>query len=398
MKLFNSDEELVRDSTLIKTNVILSVLIFLTLSPYFIWQNQALIFRVIHLISNSIIVYIVIKYYDFNINNKGFAAFFFFISFYTMFAGTEVRNFSYYPILTVLFITLRPSEQLRIFNYIVTILTFVYIFGVLSYLLRLVGLNKQIGIAFAPNLFKEPYSVFFGHVEENFLNVYRFSGIFDEAGVVGTINGLILTSIGFSKKSLKSIVLLIAGLVSFSLAFYVILFLNLLFYFNFKKILIAILLLFAVFLFFRDRFDQLIASRLAIENGTIAGDNRASDDFDEYFTVFLEKGGKDLYFGKGRLSPDALDEFEAVSSYKMFIVRYGLIGISLIVLFYGAFVFINFNSRRGWFLFLIFLISAYQRPDLLILFNIVFFIGGIEFMRIEENTKKQLGESNLVSE
>lgn len=394
MNQYNSTVDLSNDSTLNKTNLILSFLIFLTLSPYFIWEHQTLILRFVHLVSNCIIVYIIIKYYDFNINNKAFAVFFFAISVYTMLAGTEVHDLSYFPILTILFITLRPAEQLRIFNYIVTILTIVYILGLASYLLRLVGLNKQIGVAIAPNLWKEPYALFFGHAEEGSLNVYRFSSIFDEAGVVGTINGLVLSAIGFSKLNVRSIVLLIAGLISFSLAFYIILFLNLLFYFNFKKVLLAFLLLFGVFFFFRDKFDELIVSRLVIENGTISGDNRSSQDFDQYFKILVDNGGNDLIYGKGKLTSDAEEAFEGASSYKMFIVRYGILGASLVVVFYALFVFINFNSKRGWFLFLIFLISAYQRPDLIVLFNIVFFIGGIEYLK-QNDIEKSLKEKSI---
>jgi len=387
MKLFEKSADLSIDPSLDKLLFILSTLIFLSISPYFIWENQLLILRIAHLVGNTIILYIIIRYYNFNVNNKELALFFFIISLYTMVAGTEIHKFTYIPLLTILFISLRPSEQLRIFNYIVTFLAVVYAFGLVSYLLSIFGLNRQIGEAIAPNIDKEPYKVFFGHVEESFLPVYRFSSIFDEAGVVGTLNGLILSVIGISRRNIKSIILLMAGLVSFSLAFYIILLINLLFYFNFKKVLFAILLLVGVAFFSGDKFNELIADRLIIENGTIAGDNRTHDDFDEYFKAFKAKGGNDLIFGRGYVTADTDDDLTYVSNYKVIIVRYGIIGAGLILLFYASFVFLTYNSKRGWFLFLVFTISAYQRPDMLVLFNIALFVGGLEYLKQDDENK-----------
>jgi hypothetical protein len=247
-----------------------------------------------------------------------------------------------------------------------------------------------LGLAIAPNAFKEPYVVYFGHVEEKLLyNEYRFSSIFDEAGVVGTLSGLILSAIGISKLNYKSIILLLAGLISFSLAFYAILILNLLFTFNPKRILIVIIFVAVIILFSGDKFDKLIASRFVIENGTIAGDNRTHEAFDIYYNQLFENGGADLIFGRGHVTAANLEELEGAVSYKVVIVRYGLVGISLLILFYAFSAYYCNNSLKGWFLFLIFIISAYQRPDFLTLFNIVLFIGGLRYLKKDSDREKE---------
>jgi hypothetical protein len=218
-------------------------------------------------------------------------------------------------------------------------------------------------------------------VEESNLKVYRFSSIFDEPGVVGTFNGLILSAIGISKRNIKSIIILLAGLISFSLAFYIILFINLIVNFDYKKVILSVLLIFAVLFFSGDKFRELIATRLVIANGVLSGDNRTHEMFNTYYKYFVAKGGNDLIFGKGYATAEKLPVLGSVSSYKVVIVRYGIVGACLILCFYASYVYFNYNIKKGWFLFFIFFISAYQRPDLLVLFNIVLFIGGIEYLK-----------------
>lgn len=391
MQLSDPTADLSIESSLDKLLFVFASLVFISISPYFIWSNQVIIYQFSHLIGNSIIIYIFIRYYNFNFHNKEVAFFFFIIALYSMVAGTIVQKYTYIPLISLLFITLNKDNQLRIFNYVVLFLVIVYSFGLVSYLLSLVHLNKQLGFAIAPNAFKQPYAVFFGHVEEKLLyNEYRFSSIFDEAGVVGTLNGLILSAIGISKLNYKSIILLIAGLISFSLAFYIILLLNLLFTFNLKRILIVIILFLGIVFFTGDKFEKLIASRFVIENGTIAGDNRTHEAFEIYYNQLFENGGPDLIFGRGKITAENVEELEGPSSYKVVIVRYGLVGISLFVLFYAFCVYYCNNSLKGWFLFLVFIISAYQRPDFLTLFNIVLFLGGLRYIKEDSDMEKEV--------
>lgn len=381
MQLSNSTMDTSIDTSIDRLLFILSAIAIVLMQPYFVWANQDVIYRISHLIGITILLYIIIKRHNFDIYHIGLALFFAIVSIYTMIGGTENNRLTYFPLLTLFFISLKPNEQLRVFNYFVTILAVIYSIGLVSYLLSILGLNIQIGTATAPNPLKNPYVVFFGHVEESDLPIYRFSGIFDEAGVVGTLNGLILSAIGVSTRNIKSIIILLAGLVSFSLAFYIMLILFLLFNLNFKKVIIGVIVIISLIFFSGDKFNDLIASRLIIENGRLVGDNRTSPVFDEWYNYFLSKGGKDLIFGRGSGSFLTIEEAHAVSSYKTFIIDNGIIGAVLILCFYALCVFFNNNSKQGWFLCFIFLISAYQRPDFLSFYIIVMFFGGLNYLR-----------------
>lgn len=370
------------NSTLDKLLVILSIIVIVVISPFFVWSNQLSIFRITHLIGNLILIYIIIRYHNMKIFNLGLALFFLVISIYTMIAGTEYKQFSYIPLLSALFIVLKPNEHLRIYYYFITILAIIFSIGLISYSLQLLGLNIQIGESYSTNPSKDSYAIYFGHVQESgLLGFDRFSSIFDEPGVVGTLSGLILCAIGVSKRNIKSIVFLLAGLVSFSLAFYVILIIYLFFTFNIKRIILISILLIPIIYLSGDLFNTLIADRLEIVNGRLVGDNRTTQQFDEYYNFFITKGGNDLIFGKGHVNSDTIEELWAAASYKLFLIRYGIIGLFLTFSFYALGVYSYYNSKKGWFLFIIFMISAYQRPDLLKLFSLVMFFGGLKYMK-----------------
>jgi hypothetical protein len=360
------------------------------MSPYFVWSNQLMYFRLSHFVGDAIILYIFIKYHNSDLSNLSLVVFFAIVSLYMMIGGTESSKISYLSLLALFFVTLKPVEQMRVYDLLTSILAVFFAIGIFSYILWLIGLNRPIGTIFAPNLSKNPYLIYFGHIEETRLPVYRFCGIFDEAGVVGTTSGLILAATGISKKNIKSIIILLAGLISFSLAFYVILLIILISSFNIKYIVFTGILGLGVVYFAGDSFNNFIANRLEIKNGQLQGDNRTDESFDEYFQIFLAQGGKDLIFGKGPGSFQKIKEDDwSPSSYKTVVINYGIIGIALMISFYILSTLIINNSYKGWLLTLIFILSAYQRPDLTSYSIIVLYLGGLNYLKISSIIKRK---------
>jgi len=133
-----------------------------------------------------------------------------------------------------------------------------------------------------------------------------------------------------------------------------------------------------------DKIYYLIGSRLEVKDGQLSGDNRSQIVFDNYYNQFLSAGGPDLYFGKGVGYSNGQKVSDYVSSYKLTVIDLGLIGIALILIFYAASVFLLFNSKKGWLLSIVFLVSAYQRPDLVNYYIIIMFIGGLRFIEQSE--------------
>ena len=384
MRLFDPTIKLAINPSLDRLLFVLSFFALIMMSPYFVWSNNVQIFRIIHLLGNAVILYIIIEYHKSNLYNIPLLLCFSVVSIYTLVGGTENSHITYVPLLTMLYISLKKEEQIRVFDYFVSILAIIYAIGLGSYFLRLLGLNIPIGTAMALNPSANPYLVYFGHIEETDVPtiVYRFCSIFDEAGVVGTLNGLILASIGISKRNIKSIIILLAGLISFSLAFYVILIFILLYNLNIKYFIITSLLTLSLFLFSGDIFTELIANRFAVEDGKFVGDNRTDPAFDDYYNDFIAKGGNNLIFGKGAGTFQKEKEEEmGPSSYKTKVIDIGILGIGLILSFYIFSILSIYNTKKGWFLGFVFIVSAYQRPDLINFSQIVLFLGGILYIK-----------------
>lgn len=398
MQDFNLNLKAFIDPSLDKLLFVLSTLAIILVSPFLVWNDQLLIFRIVYFLGIFIGFYIFIRYHDSTLYNTSLVLFFFLVSLYTMVVGTENNHLTYIPFLALIYISLKPIEHLRVFDYFTTILAVIYSLGLLSYFMEILGLNVSIGTAIAPNPTKSPYLVYFGHIEETDLPIYRFSSIFDEPGVVGTLNGLILASIGISKQNIKSIILLLAGLISFSLAFYIILAIILIKNLNLTYIIIVFSLLTMVWFLQGEKMDYLIVNRVVHGNENLEVGNRTGDAFDEYYDIFVAKGGNSLIFGKGsgtyRMEAE---EGMTPSSYKTLIIDNGIVGVALIVCFFALCVYYLNNSKKGWFLFFIFIISGYQRPDLMTFYIIVMFLGGLNYLKfnIANTENKSISKNNL---
>ncbi len=104
----------------------------------------------------------------------------------------------------------------------------------------------------------------------------RFSAFYDEAGVVGNIMMVLLYLQKFNFKKWYNIVLLISGILSFSLTFFFAVFAYYIIYGDIKlKISFLVVLALSVLFFYNNEFVyDLVFGRLEFEDGQLAGYNR----------------------------------------------------------------------------------------------------------------------------
>ncbi|MCI8514242.1 MAG: hypothetical protein HFI93_06380 [Lachnospiraceae bacterium] len=225
---------------------------------------------------------------------------------------------------------------------------------------------------------------------------YRFNGIYDEPGVIGTMSGLLLATRQFrfrddqKRFSYISLILLMTGVVSFSLAFYVFV---ILFYISknltsgkFKGAVALTALLVAYIVFINmpieNQMFKLIQQRITITAAGLAGENRTTDVFDEVYDQFQH--GEDLsvlLFGNGIGAADGR-AFGAMT-YKMIIYDYGYIGFALFVfwiLCYAMYAYRRSRSSAGMIGTLTILVFAniYQRAGLFYFHYMMIFVGGLQ--------------------
>ena len=212
----------------------------------------------------------------------------------------------------------------------------------------------------------------------------RLCGLFNEPGYLGTIAALLICADGMNFKHKGNWVLFVAGFLSFSLAF----FLLVSFYFvaksfrSAKSVIIALFALFILYLLISyaplpDGVQHII-ERLQFGDGDIAGDNRSNDVLDYAVVSMLSSKNYMWGYGYGYAS----DLTTMVLSYKSYILNFGLAGFALS---FGTLLFAalkDVGKNVPLLLFVIcFFISVYQRPNIFCLPYYVILLGGIQYMR-----------------
>lgn len=213
-------------------------------------------------------------------------------------------------------------------------------------------------------------------------SIIRLCGIFNEPGLHGTVCGLVLCAEDLNVKSKGNWILFISGILTMSVAFFMLIFIYFILKYSRKPvyffIVIFLLMIWIVVLpqikTGNELLDNFIGRFVITKNG-LAGDNRSNEELDlMIYEVLKEKP----FWGYGGGYSNYRTSF--ISSYKMQIIEYGLFGFSLM---YGAvFVSVVKKALKGTNLILfvlVFFISIYQRPVIFSLTYFVILYGGIAY-------------------
>jgi hypothetical protein len=233
-------------------------------------------------------------------------------------------------------------------------------------------------------------------VTEAFLPIPRFSSIFLEPGHLGMITSFLLYANQFNFKRKEIWVILVATILTFSLAAYVLLIISAITFALLKSknpmlnLLLMTGLLFALYSYFssldngNNVVNNLIIERLQIEDGDISGNNRSSVELNNYFENFMKTD--DNYFGLGFARFEQLFKGNGNSGYKVFILQHGLVGTVLLFLFY--FTLVIYKSSKLSFMFLIlYIFSFLQRAYALWDVELLIFITALPILSLNSNNK-----------
>ncbi|MCF0053980.1 hypothetical protein LXM25_28160 [Dyadobacter sp. LJ53] len=231
-----------------------------------------------------------------------------------------------------------------------------------------------------------------GRVYDNYLLFYwsranvenRFSSVFDEPGVVGTIIPLILYYYRRMLTRFEFWILIISGVLSFSL-FFLVVFLPVIYFSNtrllrlkqlsfrlaFSTVFIAMSYVSLVLIARSTKDDPILVhrvyNRFEWQNDWIVGivNNRDTRirGFESMYQGFIDESDADLYTGRGK---DYMLKVYGGStlSYRVFVLERGIL-----ILFYLAFLFAYFHPWRKYLIFslismLILMLVFFQRPML----------------------------------
>lgn len=208
----------------------------------------------------------------------------------------------------------------------------------------------------------------------NGITLHRISGIQGEPGGVGAVNILLLISQSFDLKSKKNKFLLFSGLLSFSLAFYLLLIayisLSVFFDENLRKTIVKnkfLITFFILFFFSSGLFSFFISDRVEDIKIDESGVNssRTTVTFSEYFDFYFSQNTKQIIFGHGGGANSQPNSYEGAYgiNYMAFLYNYGFLGFLLF--FYTLFYLVYNNSLSSIVFILIILLSFYQRPSMI---------------------------------
>lgn len=201
-------------------------------------------------------------------------------------------------------------------------------------------------------------------------NSIRFCGLFDEPGVVGTISALFLCCQRSFRES-KSIILLLSGICSFSLFFFLVVTVyyacsQLIAKRNITRTLsfIFVSIIGVVVISSSPVFSEMITSRLEFDSSTgmFSGDNRTSSYAWELFDKIV--GTREFWFGI-----DNKWDFQEMTAYSSsfinIIIMNGMLFFLLIVIFYILYGWLNRVTIVSFLMFaFVFLGILYQRPGI----------------------------------
>lgn len=233
-------------------------------------------------------------------------------------------------------------------------------------------------------------------------SMIRFNGIFEEPGWFGTWAAFYLCADDLKFRKKGDIALLIGGILTFSLAFFLILGI----YYIVKNLSdwkrwIWLIILAALFFFVVPNIRtgvyaiDRVFERLTITENGLAGDNRSGPLFQKVWENTIQSGKILLGQGAGYSERYGTGEGEGLASIKSYIVDFGIIGT--IIIFAPLFITsvyraVKTRNKLMLLYILINFISLYQRPYLFQTPHFYIYLGGISYtFRLLEEKRNTIG-------
>lgn len=390
-------------------SIIAAILIFLFIKPYFLWNlhNTTSLFFFLG-------VFLFLVFFP-NVDIKSkkreglFILFAILLLLYSFYNNLNVFGF----ICNLCYIIIPFSKKqfaINTYNYFLTIYSIIIGVSSIVWILSLIGVVHPIGVISPLNELKGfNYSVYPMLVQANVLvDLHRFSGPFDEPGVIGTISTLVLTIGKFNVRDKRLMIVFITGFLtmSFFYTFSVLVYYIVYIFTISKDKKLGFFLLFILSLLVEASLNnELLYDRLwsrfiwDTDSGSFAGDNRLTDNS----RILLEKiaGTSAFYFGIGKT--DAfIKATEGEFSLFNTIIQYGVIYVLFYIYFFAAYGWkykINFIVYSLFFFVL--LACLYQRPALfqpeyLFLFSLMAMSCG-NLLENEETGKQSLYEFKQIN-
>ena len=367
--------------------IILLLVLIISTQPFYLWNV-----KIEYFVVSTIFIYVL---YDFACyqNPKRMLSFLLLSIFYltATFHTYHVNIFAslLYFFLPLLFYFVRDEHWIYVYKKYLLFYTITLVPSLVVYFLVVWGgidlphtIIPPLNEAKSYNYLAYPFLV----VPDTLLSL-RFMGYYDEAGVIGTISGTLFLINKCDLKKWENWILLISGIFSFSLFFYLLILVYVLLFGSLKTKLLSGTV-FAVVVFYLigtdNPLNNLIFERLNMDNSeSLYRLTRTDMYFDDFYNRFINSDM--LWFGYGNTYTQTVVNTSG-ASYKFLIVDFGIIMfmvyIVALVIYYSS-----FKLKFKQILLLIFLMMAnvYQRPFIFSLAYIFLLVSPPSILKAEEN-------------
>lgn len=213
----------------------------------------------------------------------------------------------------------------------------------------------------------------------------RLCGLFNEPGFFGTVLALLLCVDRLNPKHVGNWIMLIAGTMTFSAAFIIIISFYLVLN-SIKSVKILILVIIALIFYFyvlpnmtfNNPNINTLVQRITWVNGGFFGDNRSNNIIDEAFIELWKT--KYILFGHGGGYCASLIT-GGVASIKTYVIDYGIMGVLVI---YGTLIAYSIrkchNNWQALSYVFVFILSIYQRPNIYSPIYFILLLYGIDYI------------------
>jgi len=357
--------------------ILFSMFIWLSLYPYIIWSFKTSILA-LFFISSTLFSTLYFMNKKIGVNRILFVFILTILSFVYNIVDINLVGTLTATIVIAIIMLSSTTDILKIFNLFKILFAISLIPGIFILTLHILGFNIHIfemGTMPPLNPLKlegmyKPYLVIFpGSIESAYMlenTIFRLQAMYDEPGLLGTIAALILLTEKVNLQKKTNIIIFIGGLMSLSLAFYLLITFFYLFYIKkyFKIIMLLILSIGIIYMVLPNRIQNEIKirtiDRLSLkDDGTIKGYNRDAKNSNNY-EHWKESNVFHFLFG---INANA----DGSSSWKNILIYHGYIGFILLITIYFLIFQLwayKLNYDTLIFIFLFFL-SFLQRPNII---------------------------------
>lgn len=386
-----------------------------SMNPYFVWptfMNGSLAYcvYVLYLISAYIMINRGIKLRKSNLLGSLLLCQVFAVTYLHSYTDSGIKTLlggvSLYLYL-ICFCNTDSENQRQIFVAFTKLFVVSLIPGLVYYILESFGVSLAIGQIYSQNQLDYLdsaeylatgntgyYKLYIGAVLRVNVNT-RFSGIYDEAGLVGTVAALCLAGNQMDIKNNRWCRwLLLFVVISFSLAAYILVVVYFIVSFIRRKQwkLLAAVAFTALGLYIlmtietQNTLIQTLQSRFQIVNGMITiVNNRTTSNFDVGYSELLNGTFAKKMFGFGRGASVLNKYMNGSSSYKNYIYNYGFVGFGIMI-FTIIYLYRRYLKRLWKYfwpqftLFVLFMVSIYQRPNIYMPYYFILLFGGAAYL------------------